>query len=82
MRLSAVASPPDRLPVAGRAERIISCPGCGGPSVYAASNPARPFCSERCRSNDLGAWATEGYRVAARSEPDDEGEDGLLPPPP
>lgn len=26
-----------------------------------------PFCSERCRLIDLGAWLDEGYRVA--SEP-------------
>ncbi|MCZ2175771.1 MAG: DNA gyrase inhibitor YacG, partial [Burkholderiales bacterium] len=23
----------------------------------------RPFCSERCRNIDLGAWAAEEYRV-------------------
>jgi endogenous inhibitor of DNA gyrase (YacG/DUF329 family) len=31
---------------------------------YTPENPARPFCSVRCRSIDLGAWAAEGYRVA------------------
>jgi endogenous inhibitor of DNA gyrase (YacG/DUF329 family) len=25
----------------------------------------RPFCSERCRTNDLAAWADGRYRVAA-----------------
>jgi endogenous inhibitor of DNA gyrase (YacG/DUF329 family) len=45
--------------------RIVRCPGCGGQSVYAPSNPFRPFCSERCRLADLGAWASEGYRVGA-----------------
>lgn len=45
--------------------RIVRCPGCGGASVYDASNPYRPFCSERCRNADLGAWASEGYRVPA-----------------
>lgn len=53
--------------------RIVRCPGCGGDSVYATSNPSRPFCSERCRNTDLGAWASEGYRVPARpSEQDAE----------
>jgi hypothetical protein len=28
----------------------------------------RPFCSERCRMVDLGAWATEQYRVPAEPE--------------
>jgi len=28
----------------------------------------RPFCSERCKLVDLGAWATERYRVPAEDE--------------
>jgi endogenous inhibitor of DNA gyrase (YacG/DUF329 family) len=55
-------SDPNALPEVPR--RIVRCPGCGGSSVYAASNPSRPFCSERCRSADFGAWASESYRVA------------------
>jgi endogenous inhibitor of DNA gyrase (YacG/DUF329 family) len=26
-------------------------------------NPYRPFCSERCRTIDLGSWAAGWYRV-------------------
>ena len=37
--------------------RVVACPQCGGKSVYAPSNPYRPFCSERCKNLDLGAWA-------------------------
>lgn len=51
--------------------RTVECPACGGPSRYAADNPSRPFCCEACRNRDLGAWASEGYRVAAHPEPDD-----------
>jgi endogenous inhibitor of DNA gyrase (YacG/DUF329 family) len=69
--------PPD--PTASIAPRIIRCPGCGGDSVYATSNPFRPFCSERCRGADLGAWAAEGYRVPARPTSPD-GDDGERPP--
>jgi hypothetical protein len=43
--------------------RTVRCPRCGGPSLYAPENPARPFCSERCKSQDFGAWASEAYRV-------------------
>jgi len=50
----------------------VRCPGCGGRSLYAPDNPWRPFCSERCRNADLGAWASESYRVVARPDPDDE----------
>lgn len=50
--------------------RIIRCPGCGGPSVYSADNAFRPFCSARCKNNDFGAWASEGYAVPADPDPD------------
>ena len=51
--------------------RIVRCPTCAGDSVFAPSNLWRPFCSERCRQIDLGAWASEGFRVEA-SPPTDE----------
>ncbi len=63
-----------RDPTAAIPHRIVRCPRCGGDSEYAASNPWRPFCSERCRSADFGAWASEGYRVAPAQEADDEEE--------
>jgi endogenous inhibitor of DNA gyrase (YacG/DUF329 family) len=56
--------------------RIIRCPACGGPSRYAADNRHRPFCSERCRNLDLGAWASESYRVP--TPPGDPGDDDTL----
>jgi endogenous inhibitor of DNA gyrase (YacG/DUF329 family) len=59
------------------AERIVRCPHCGGPSVYGPSNRWRPFCSERCRNLDLGAWASEGYRIA--SPPAEPGADDAAP---
>ena len=45
--------------------RMVRCPHCGGDSIYAPSNPARPFCSERCKNMDFGAWASESFRVPA-----------------
>lgn len=45
--------------------RRVRCPGCGGDSLYAETNHSRPFCSIRCKSMDFGAWASEGFRVAA-----------------
>lgn len=59
--------------------REVRCPACGGPSLYAPSNPSRPFCSERCKNLDFGAWASESYRVPAEAPPE-PGEDGLPPP--
>jgi uncharacterized protein len=55
-------------------ERRIACPRCGEATVFAASNRWRPFCSERCSGIDLGAWASEAYRVATQPSPDDAPE--------
>ena len=44
--------------------RVVRCPGCGGESLWTRDNRYRPFCSERCKLIDLGAWASEAYRVA------------------
>jgi endogenous inhibitor of DNA gyrase (YacG/DUF329 family) len=62
--------------MASRAEsrakpRIVRCPACAGDSVYAPSNPFRPFCSERCKNMDLGAWASESFRVPDETPPDE-----------
>lgn len=43
--------------------RTVRCPACGGPSLFAPENRFRPFCSERCKLHDLGAWASESFRV-------------------
>ena len=52
--------------------RIVRCPACGGDSIYAPSNPYRPFCSERCKNVDLGAWASEEFRVPEKPPLEDE----------
>lgn len=54
--------------------RMVVCPRCQGDSVYAPSNPYRPFCSQRCKAADFGAWADEGFRIAPRAT---EGDDDL-----
>ncbi len=52
--------------------RLVVCPHCGGQSIYAPSNLFRPFCSERCKNLDFGAWASEDFRMPADAPPDDE----------
>ena len=54
------------------APRIVPCPTCGGDSVFAPSNAWRPFCTERCRQIDLGAWASESFRVQAAPPTEDQ----------
>jgi endogenous inhibitor of DNA gyrase (YacG/DUF329 family) len=41
---------------------FVKCPICKRLTVW-EGNPDRPFCSDRCRLIDLGAWASEGYAV-------------------
>ena len=60
--------------------RIIPCPACGKATAYAASNRWRPFCSERCRTTDLGAWATESYRIPAAPGEEEAGNSTDEPP--
>jgi len=57
-----------------KSARSVACPACGKLALFAPANPWRPFCSERCRLTDLGAWATESYRIPAKD--DDESPDG------
>jgi endogenous inhibitor of DNA gyrase (YacG/DUF329 family) len=55
------------------AEKIgkVRCPRCGNEAPWNPENPYRPFCSERCKLIDLGAWASESYRVPVREEADE-----------
>lgn len=48
--------------------RKIACPRCGNTTEYSPHNKWRPFCSERCKMIDLGAWASESYRVPAEEQ--------------
>ena len=49
----------------------VTCPTCKGPSVFGPSNLWRPFCSERCKQIDLGAWAEEKYIIPGDAPTDD-----------
>jgi endogenous inhibitor of DNA gyrase (YacG/DUF329 family) len=42
--------------------RLVKCPICMT-DVSWEGNPHRPFCSERCRLIDLGAWTEGRYRI-------------------
>ena len=53
-------------------DRVPRCPACGA-AVAWRGNPARPFCSVRCKLVDLGGWLDEAYRVggdAVSPDPD------------
>ena len=42
----------------------MKCPTCHRLIVW-EGNPHRPFCSERCKLLDFGAWANGEYAVPA-----------------
>ena len=54
------------------AKRIpqVRCPICKKP--VARSAPVFPFCSERCRTIDLGKWASGQYVVSSPLEDTNE----------
>ena len=43
----------------------IICPVCKNITTW-EENPFRPFCSERCKLIDLGAWASDEYRIPGK----------------
>lgn len=49
----------------------IKCAHCGKLTQW-ENNEFRPFCSERCRLIDFGAWIDEGYRVPNEDKSGDE----------
>ena len=53
----------------------VACPVCRKETEW-EGNPFRPFCSERCKLTDLGAWAGEEYRIPGEKIRDNEEEDG------
>lgn len=50
----------------------VRCPSCGVMHTYRTDNPYRPFCSKGCQAIDLGAWASESYRVEAKPNPSED----------
>ena len=57
--------------------RTVACPGCGAPVRWEALSAFRPFCSARCKEADIGAWASERYRVAGTDDNTEQGADGI-----
>ena len=45
----------------------MKCPTCRRPVEWSRDSAYRPFCSDRCRLIDLGAWLTEQHRIPDES---------------
>ncbi|SDO88959.1 DNA gyrase inhibitor YacG [Ectopseudomonas guguanensis] len=56
----------------------VQCPTCGAPVEWKTENPYRPFCCERCKLIDLGAWAAEEHAIPG-NDLEDEMFSGDLP---
>ncbi|WP_396432762.1 DNA gyrase inhibitor YacG [Limnohabitans sp.] len=60
------------------ASRKVRCPACAGTSIYSPNNAYRPFCSARCKGVDLGAWASEDFKLPDDTPPDPPSGDPRL----
>ncbi len=47
---------------------VVKCPTCGTKVEWIPENKFRPFCSERGRQIDLGAWASEKYVIGSKPD--------------
>lgn len=43
--------------------KILRCPICR--TIVPIDDPNVPFCSDRCRTIDLGKWASGEYRISS-----------------
>lgn len=55
--------------------KITRCPTCRKAAPW-DRNKWRPFCSERCKTLDLGAWASEDFRIPDETDEYDEEAEG------
>lgn len=65
---------PETAMPATKSATTVPCPHCRKAVPWTAASLFRPFCSERCRLIDLGAWASESHRIPGENLPPD-GED-------
>ena len=42
---------------------IVKCPTCRRDVQWSSASQYRPFCSDRCRLIDLGAWLSEQHKI-------------------
>jgi endogenous inhibitor of DNA gyrase (YacG/DUF329 family) len=55
---------------------VVKCPTCGTTVEWTPANKFRPFCSDRCKQIDLGAWAEEKYTIPG-SAPGESKDDSV-----
>ena len=55
-------------PNATTTPKSYPCPRCQTATPW-QDNPYKPFCSQRCKLIDLGAWANEEYKLPSEDDP-------------
>jgi uncharacterized protein len=58
---------------------VVKCPTCQRELDWEVT-PSRPFCSERCRLIDLGAWLAGERAIAGEAAPSAPSEPAEPPP--
>jgi uncharacterized protein len=61
-----------------KANLQLRCPICKTPVATGASD--FPFCSERCRTIDLGRWASGAYVIQSPASDAEESADEIMKP--
>jgi uncharacterized protein len=54
--------------------RSVTCPTCKRLVEWSEASRWRPFCSERCKLIDLGAWAAERHAIPGEAVATDDGK--------
>jgi endogenous inhibitor of DNA gyrase (YacG/DUF329 family) len=49
----------------------VKCPRCSKLVYWTDKFPYKPFCCERCKLIDLGAWAAEEHAIAGETVADE-----------
>ncbi|MEM7282859.1 MAG: DNA gyrase inhibitor YacG [Pseudomonadota bacterium] len=53
----------------------VPCPTCNKRVPWTDASPYKPFCSERCKLIDLGAWFTEERAIPVDEQESWSGEE-------
>jgi endogenous inhibitor of DNA gyrase (YacG/DUF329 family) len=70
------------LPESTMTAKFVTCPRCGKSVEWTPASKFRPFCSERCKTRDLGAWANDEYRIGGGAPEEEDAQTEERPEPP
>jgi endogenous inhibitor of DNA gyrase (YacG/DUF329 family) len=45
---------------------VVNCPTCAKSVPWNSDSEFRPFCCKKCQLIDLGEWASEEHKIAAK----------------